>query len=140
MLSEDARRLTLAARDGDVKAMKKLLKSGVDVNSRHPLGWCALHTAVMNQNWPAIEFLVQSGAEVNVKDDFSSAPRVAMQERVNTHRGTLYYTCTYTVVATVGNRVHENYSACNLTLLAYPESWESDKIKVKKKNYRIAPN
>ena len=25
-----------------------LLQSGVDVNCRHPLGWTALHTAVMN--------------------------------------------------------------------------------------------
>lgn len=67
--------------------MKKLLKSGVDVNSRHPLGWSALHTAVVNTNWPVIEFLVENGIDINAKDEFSSALRVAAQERVSTTQG-----------------------------------------------------
>ena len=93
MHTEDNRRFTVAAKDGDIKKMKRLLKSGVDVNCRHPLGWCAVHTAVVNTDWPVLEFLVQSAVDVNSKDDFSSAQRVAAQERVSANRGT----CTYTV-------------------------------------------
>ena len=69
--------------------MKKLLKSGVDVNCRHPLGWCALHTAVVNTDWPVIEFLVESGVDVNSKDEFSSAQRVAAHERASAIKGML---------------------------------------------------
>ena len=70
--------------------MKKLLKSGVDINCRHPLGWTALHTAVINSNWPVIEFLVDNGVDINSKDEFSSAPRMAAQERVSSTQGTYF--------------------------------------------------
>ena len=47
-LSEDEKRFIVAAKEGDVSTLKHLLDSGVDVNCRHPLGWTALHTAVIN--------------------------------------------------------------------------------------------
>lgn len=71
--------------------MERLLKSGVDVNCRHPLGWTALHTAVINATWPVIEFLVNNGVDINSKDEFSSAPRMAAQERVSSTQG-VYHT------------------------------------------------
>lgn len=46
--SEDERRFVIAAKEGDVSTIKRLLDSGVDVNCRHPLGWTALHTAIIN--------------------------------------------------------------------------------------------
>ena len=70
--------------------MKRLLKSGIDVNCRHPLGWTALHTAVINANWPVIEFLVDNGVDMNSKDEFSSAPRMAAQERASSTQGIIY--------------------------------------------------
>ena len=85
--SDDGRQFTVAARNCDVKSMKKMLKAGVDINSRHPLGWSALHTAVINASWSVMEFLVENWADVNAKDDFSSASRVAAQERVSSSRG-----------------------------------------------------
>ena len=87
-LLDEGWKFTRAAREGDIQAMKKLLKSGVDVNCRHPLGWSALHTAVINTNWPVVEFLVENGTDMNSKDEFSSAPRVATQERVSSTQGT----------------------------------------------------
>ena len=48
LISEDERRFIVAAKEGDVSTLKHLLDSGVDVNCRHPLGWTALHTAVIN--------------------------------------------------------------------------------------------
>ena len=32
-----------------VMCFHRLLEGGVDVNSRHPLGWTALHSAVINR-------------------------------------------------------------------------------------------
>jgi len=49
--SEDERRFIVAAKEGDLPTLRKLLSNGVDVNCRHPLGWTALHTAVVNSNW-----------------------------------------------------------------------------------------
>ena len=80
-------KFTRAAREENIQTMKKLLKSGVDINCRHPLGWTALHTAVINTNWPVIEFLIKNGVDINSKDEFSSAPRMAAQERVNSTQG-----------------------------------------------------
>jgi ATP-dependent Clp protease ATP-binding subunit ClpB len=76
-----------ASREGDIQSMQQLLKSGIDVNCRHPLGWTALHTAVINANQPVVEFLVDNGVDINSKDEFSSAPRMASQERTSSTRG-----------------------------------------------------
>lgn len=57
--------------------MKQLLSNGIDPNCRHALGWNALHTAVINGNWDAIKVLVENGADINAKDEFSTAVRVA---------------------------------------------------------------
>lgn len=34
---------------GSVLCFNRLLERGVDVNGRHPLGWTALHSAVINR-------------------------------------------------------------------------------------------
>ena len=73
----------MAAKSNSLSTLKKFVKRGIDVNTRHPLGWNALHTAVANGNLDAVKLLIQSGADVNAKDEFSSAPRVASQRRVS---------------------------------------------------------
>ena len=86
-------KFTRAAREGNVQTMKRLLRSGIDVNCRHPLGWTALHTAVVNANWPVIEFLIENGVDINGKDEFSSAQRMAAQEKVSSTQGMYSKTC-----------------------------------------------
>ena len=98
---DDGLRFTRAAREGDIQAMKRLLKSGVDVNRRHPLGWTALHTAVVNANWPVVEFLVDNGVDINSKDEFSSAPRMAAQERASSTQGIYMINFTDTPICTL---------------------------------------
>ena len=59
----------------------------MDINCRHPLGWTALHVAVVTRNMPVVRFLVEQGADVNSRDEFSSAGRVARQRRTSSDRG-----------------------------------------------------
>ena len=80
------RKLVLAAKENNLKALRKLLASGVDVNSRHILGWSAIHAAIVNGNWDALKELVERGADVNARDEFSTAVRVASQFWVDSSR------------------------------------------------------
>ncbi|XP_064405178.1 mitochondrial disaggregase-like isoform X2 [Halichondria panicea] len=73
------RQLMLAVKQDNVSQVTQLLNSGADVNSRHPLGWTPLHTAVVNGNLQEIQLLLERGADVNMRDDFSTARRVAQQ-------------------------------------------------------------
>lgn len=90
--TDEAEQFIVAAKENNLKALEKLLSSGVDVNCRHPLGWNALHAAVVNGNWAAIKLLVESGADINAKDEFSSALRIATQEGISNSRG-IYCAC-----------------------------------------------
>jgi ankyrin repeat protein len=87
-LSTDEEEFIKAAKENSVRRLKKLLSGGVDVNCRHPLGWNALHSAVVNGSWDTIKLLVESGADVNAKDEFSSALRIAAQRGTDSSRGT----------------------------------------------------
>ena len=71
----------------DVALILSLLKSGVDINCRHPLGWTALHVAVVTGNMAVVRFLVEHGADVNCRDEFSTSGRVARQLRTSSDRG-----------------------------------------------------
>lgn len=81
--TEMEERFVIAAKGGDLQLLKKLLGNGIDVNCRHSLGWNALHAAVVNGNWDAVQLLIENGADVNAKDEFSSARRIASQEGIN---------------------------------------------------------
>lgn len=87
MCADSERKFISAAKENDTKTLKKLLKKGIDVNCRHTFGWNALHTAVANGNQNAIKLLVEHGADVNAKDEFSSAHRIAAQERISSILG-----------------------------------------------------
>ena len=50
---EHITRLSRAIKDGNKFEVIRHLKSGLDPNSRHPLGWCPLHVAAIN-NRPEI--------------------------------------------------------------------------------------
>ena len=50
---EHITRLSRAIKDGNKFEVIRHLKSGLDPNARHPLGWCPLHVAAIN-NRPQI--------------------------------------------------------------------------------------
>ena len=45
---ENITRLSRAIKDGNKFELIRQLKSGLDPNARHPLGWCPLHVASIN--------------------------------------------------------------------------------------------
>ena len=45
---ENITRLSRAIKDGNKFEVIRQLKSGLDPNARHPLGWCPLHVASIN--------------------------------------------------------------------------------------------
>ncbi|KRX80965.1 Caseinolytic peptidase B -like protein [Trichinella sp. T6] len=82
---EDIRKMQLmyAARDDDERTIKKLLQSGVDPNERHFLGWTALHVASFHGSCKALKVLLENGADVNTKDNFSNVQTVSRDMRIS---------------------------------------------------------
>ncbi|CAI8040388.1 Caseinolytic peptidase B protein homolog [Geodia barretti] len=85
-IEDREREFVIAAKDGDLDALQRLMEGGVDVNSRHPLGWNAVHSAVINRQHGVVEFLLRKGADVNAEDEFSSARRMASRLRISPAR------------------------------------------------------
>jgi len=55
-----------SAADGDLKAVKSSLSSGVDINSQDAKnGYTALHLAASNDHKAIVKLLVESGADIN---------------------------------------------------------------------------
>ncbi|OUC45784.1 ATPase family protein [Trichinella nativa] len=82
---EDIRKMQMmyAARDDDERTIKKLLQSGVDPNERHFLGWTALHVASFHGSCKALKVLLENGADVNTKDNFSNVQTVSRDMRIS---------------------------------------------------------
>ncbi|PVD39414.1 hypothetical protein C0Q70_02044 [Pomacea canaliculata] len=62
---EMSNRLRRAVYDGDLKTIQRLLKGGVDVNSRFWYESTLLHEAVSMDNADLVEMLIKAGANVN---------------------------------------------------------------------------
>lgn len=58
-----------AVRAGNAKQVKKLIKSGADVNAKDDEGKTALMWASMYGHNDMIKFLIKNGADVNAKDN-----------------------------------------------------------------------
>ncbi|XP_012138184.2 mitochondrial disaggregase [Megachile rotundata] len=69
-----------AAKYGDIKKLKAILKSGIDVNVRHPLGWTALHVAAINFQPKVVKLLIEHGADVNAQDEFINVYATAIEK------------------------------------------------------------
>ncbi|KAK0073001.1 hypothetical protein PV325_010397, partial [Microctonus aethiopoides] len=73
-----------AAQHGNISDLKRALADGVDINSRHILGWTALHCAAINGNTEAVQFLLIHGADVNAIDEFVNVYKTAKDKRIHT--------------------------------------------------------
>lgn len=62
--------LLLAARKGNVGAVRALLDKGADINARSPYGVTPLFFAASNGHVEVVKLLLERGAEVNVKETF----------------------------------------------------------------------
>ena len=63
-----------AAKDGNIKAVKKHLAAGTDVNAKDGGGWTPLHCAAFNAEKEIVELLIAAGADVNAKDNGGGTP------------------------------------------------------------------
>ena len=57
------------------------------MNTRHPLGWTALHVAAINGKSEALKFLISKGADVNAGDEFINVFKTAMEKGLHTLDG-----------------------------------------------------
>lgn len=69
--------LHVAASKGDIAAVKKLLKTGVDVNERDSFGANALFYAAGHGKEDLVAFLLDKGADVNVQKNDGMSPLIA---------------------------------------------------------------
>ena len=76
--------VTYAASEGDVDAVRTLLKRGLPIDSGDYDGRTTLHLAAVEGNLKVVECLIQEGANVNVKDRWGQTP---LQEAVRHKHG-----------------------------------------------------
>jgi ankyrin repeat protein len=63
-----------AARNGDVEALRALIKQGVDVNAAAADGTTALHWASYRDAVDSADLLIRAGAHVNAANDLGATP------------------------------------------------------------------
>lgn len=66
--------LIIASAEGDIDVVKKLIKSGTDVNLKDYGGKTALMYAILNSHVEITEELINAGAKVNIKDNNGYTP------------------------------------------------------------------
>jgi ankyrin repeat protein len=66
--------LHYAARDGDLRAVEKLVAAGADVNLQDKRGWSPLHFAAQACAPDVAAFLIAHGASVDPEDSFGNTP------------------------------------------------------------------
>ncbi|NBC97447.1 hypothetical protein GV764_00205 [Atlantibacter hermannii] len=59
----------LAARQGDVNALKACLENGVDINCTNRQGRTAITLASLNKQYEAVSFLISEGADIDKQDE-----------------------------------------------------------------------
>jgi len=67
----------------DFEVKRTLASKDVSPDSRHFLGWTPLHVAAVNGRYAVVESLLQEGADPDVKEEFSTAYRVATTNNIN---------------------------------------------------------
>ncbi len=64
--------LVLAASLGDLQQVEKLLESGINANQIDDDGYSALHAAAENNHLAIVKLLLQHGANLNYKAQYSA--------------------------------------------------------------------
>ncbi|EFN88178.1 Caseinolytic peptidase B protein-like protein [Harpegnathos saltator] len=72
-----------AAQYGNVLELKKAIANGVNVNSRHSLGWTALQVAAINGQAEILKILLDNGADINAGDEFTNVNRLSTKKGMN---------------------------------------------------------
>jgi len=56
----------------DTALVKKLVKSGIDLNEQDKGGWTALHFAAQNGDISIARILLENGAKVDIKEEYGN--------------------------------------------------------------------
>ena len=64
----------VAAREGNIEAVKQHLASGADVNVKDKVGGTPLHLAAFNGHKEIVELLIANGADVNARNKYGWTP------------------------------------------------------------------
>ena len=76
--------LFAAIKSGDISSVQKLInEKTIDVNCRHEYGWTPLLLAAVNGWTDICQLLLDSGADINITDEFSSAQKMSLQKNYN---------------------------------------------------------
>ena len=66
----------------------------MDMNTRHPMGWTALHVASINSRLGVVKALLKAGADPDLGDDFINIQRTAIEKGLHSMNGLyLGYKC-----------------------------------------------
>ena len=68
---------------GNIGEVTRYLKNGADPNSRHPLGWAALHVAAMNGRGEIADQLLKAGADPNLPEEYTNMYQTAQEKRMH---------------------------------------------------------
>ena len=80
---DQVKKFVKSCQRGNVGEVSKHLKNGADPNSRHPLGWAALHVAAMNGNGEVAEELLKAGADPNLPEEYRNIYHTAQEKRMH---------------------------------------------------------
>lgn len=59
---------------GDLDQVKSFLANGTDINSKNRLGGTPLHTAMLNDKWEIVEFLISKNPDFNARNRDGKTP------------------------------------------------------------------
>ncbi|XP_068718120.1 mitochondrial disaggregase-like [Montipora capricornis] len=77
-----AERMCRSAKHNDSFELERFIKQGHDVNQRHPLGWTPLHVAAINGSERCMTLLIEAGADVNAKEEFTTPFKMAQKKHM----------------------------------------------------------
>ncbi|KAK1429310.1 hypothetical protein QVD17_11516 [Tagetes erecta] len=66
--------LSIAARKGDIRTVKRLLESGVATNESDQHGWTILHRAAFMGQADIVQILIKKGADIDARDEDGYTP------------------------------------------------------------------
>ena len=69
-----------SVKSGNISKVRAALNAGADPNSRHLLGWGALHVAAVNGHREIVELLLKSGADPNLPDEYTNIYHTAREK------------------------------------------------------------